>query len=170
MTGSCGDSMDSGIKNVFEYYLLQLEGLVEKVPEALFSACLADDMLSLEVNAKVAANFALRGYCPLIERDVVSFFSETPGKTAVQKQLSQTLVFVRQLPDIDRLDETVILKDKAGFTEVELPAPAFIHQYIYPNFYFHISMVYAIARANGVVLGKRDFDGFHVYSKALRLK
>ncbi|MCG7587734.1 DUF1993 family protein [Photobacterium sp. OFAV2-7] len=39
----------------------------------------------------------------------------------------------------------------------------FIHQYILPNFYFHISMVYAIAKSKGVVLSKADFDGIHSY-------
>ena len=28
-----------------------------------------------------------------------------------------------------------------------------------PNFYFHVSMVYAILRHNGVDLGKRDYIG-----------
>jgi hypothetical protein len=28
-----------------------------------------------------------------------------------------------------------------------------------PNFYFHLSHVYAILRANGVALGKRDYLG-----------
>ena len=35
--------------------------------------------------------------------------------------------------------------------------------YAVPNFFFHYSMVYAIARNAGVAIGKTDFDGFHKY-------
>lgn len=31
------------------------------------------------------------------------------------------------------------------------------------NFFFHYSMVYAIARQAGVPVGKADFDGYHLY-------
>ena len=35
--------------------------------------------------------------------------------------------------------------------------------YALPNFFFHYSMVYAIARQAGVEIGKSDFDGYHDY-------
>jgi hypothetical protein len=36
-------------------------------------------------------------------------------------------------------------------------------QFGLPNFYFHLALAHAIARANGVRLGKADFDGLHRY-------
>jgi len=30
---------------------------------------------------------------------------------------------------------------------------------VLPNFFFHVTMVYALLRQNGVVIGKRDFLG-----------
>jgi hypothetical protein len=35
----------------------------------------------------------------------------------------------------------------------------YVRQYALPNFYFHVSMTYAILRHNGVDLGKRDYLG-----------
>ena len=161
--------MEKSIKHIFEYYLGQLERIVSKIPDEMFSLSLTDDMLSLEQNAKVAANFALRGYCPLLNLEVVSFFNEAPGKAVVQKQLSDTLAFLRDLPEIQQLDEKILLPEKAGFANIELPKPLFIHQYILPNFFFHMSMVYAIAKSPGVKLGKGDFDGLHSYPENFHL-
>jgi hypothetical protein len=46
---------------------------------------------------------------------------------------------------------------------VELNGHEFIELYIIPNFLFHLSMAYAIARAEGIAVSKGDFDGFHSY-------
>ena len=47
--------------------------------------------------------------------------------------------------------------------ELDLPAAEYFHMYAVPNFFFHYSMVYAIARQGGVPVGKSDFDGYHRY-------
>ena len=44
-------------------------------------------------------------------------------------------------------------------TEMTLPAQTYLTNYALPNFYFHTSMAYAIARKNGVPLGKVNFMG-----------
>lgn len=155
--------MSISIKNLFKYYLSQLAVIVAKVPPEHFPLALSEGMFSLEMNAKIASNFVLRGYCPLLNRDVVSFFVDESGKTAVQKQLSDTLAYLEDLPEVIRLNDKELVKDKAGFSAVELAQPLFVHQYILPNFFFHMSMVYAIAKANGVELSKGDFDGIHSY-------
>jgi len=36
--------------------------------------------------------------------------------------------------------------------------------YAMPNFFFHLCMAYALLRAQGVPLGKPDFDGWHRYA------
>lgn len=155
--------MDTSIKSLFQYYLSQLDVIVSKIPPEKFPLTLANGMFTLEMNAKIAANFALRGYCPLLNHSVVSFFRDESGKEAVQEQLSETIKYLNELPEVIQFDDKKLLKDKAGFSEVELSQPVFIYRYIFPNFLFHISMVYAIAKANGVELGKGDYDGIHSY-------
>ncbi|OLQ81168.1 hypothetical protein BIT28_08075 [Photobacterium proteolyticum] len=155
--------MDISIKSLFQHYLKQLEIIVTKIPQDDFSASLTDDMFSLAMNAKIATNFALRGYCPLLGLDVVSFDSEGVDKTAVLEQISKTLNYLDESREVNNLNSQITVTDKAGFAEINLSQPAFIHQYILPNFYFHISMVYAIAKSKGVVLSKADFDGLHSY-------
>ncbi len=156
------------IKKLFSHYLQQLQEIVSLLPEELLSCSLADDMFSLEMHAKIAANFSLRGYCPLLDSKVVSFFQETPGLDALNQQISDTLTYLNAAAEIIEFDDNKQLSDKAGDAEITLPQSEFIHLYIVPNFLFHISMVYAIARANGIALSKGNFDGFHSYSPGFR--
>jgi uncharacterized protein len=155
--------MATNLKKFFQHYLSQLEIIVAKIPPDNFPLALTSGMLNLEMNAKAAANLALRGYCPLINRELVSFFGDESGKASVQTQILKTIQFLDGLPEILQLNDEILLKEKAGFAEVELPQSTFIYHYIIPNFLFHISMVYAIARANGVELSKGDYDGIHSY-------
>jgi hypothetical protein len=41
--------------------------------------------------------------------------------------------------------------------EMTLPLAQWIPGFAMPNFYFHLSMAYAILRSRGVAVGKRDF-------------
>lgn len=161
--------MNFDIKGLLSLYLNQLKVIVTKVPDELFSLSLTNDMFSLEMNAKIAANFLLRGYCPLIQVELVSFYSENSGKEAVLEQIASTKAYLENVPTLACFDDNELITDKAGFIEIRLPQSNFIHQYIIPNFSFHMSMVYAIARANGVALSKGDFDGLHSYPKVFSL-
>jgi uncharacterized protein len=151
------------IKRLFTHYLLQLKVIVSKTPPEIFPCSLSEGMFSLEMHAKIAANFTLRGYCPLLNVDPVSFYREEIGRDAVLSQIEDTLVYLADASDINEFDDSKFIVDKAGSSDIELCQSEFIHLYIFPNFLFHISMVYAIAKANGVTLGKGDFDGFHAY-------
>lgn len=155
--------MNSNIRALFLHHLSRLQTVVKKTPEAVFPCRLASDMFSLEMNAKIAANFILRGYCPLLATEVVSFYREEEGKAAVLKQIEDTIHYLQDAGDVGPLDDTILISDKAGFNLVELGQSEYVHRYILPNFLFHMSMVYAIARAHGVALSKGDFDGLHGY-------
>ena len=155
--------MTISTKGLFLRYLHQLSVIVDKTPESLFSDSLSEGMFSLELNAQVAANFLLRGYCPLASVDLVSYELIEPGKASVFKLLENVKNYLESLPDVLDFDDGKILSDTAGFSEVELPQSRFIFEYIVPNYMFHVSMVYAIARQSGVPLSKGDFDGLHSY-------
>jgi len=159
------------VKSLFEHRLALLDRMISKIPEDVFSLSLSDDMFSLAMNAKIASNFVLRGYCPLLEREVIAFDRASSSKTAVQDQITDTRQYLNDLPDVGgELSDEIMVHEKAGLVEVKLPQPEFLHNYIIPNFFFHMSMVYAIARANGVNLSKGDFDGIHYYPEGFSFK
>lgn len=155
--------MNISTKDLFLGYLRQLSIIVNKIPDSLFSDSLFDGMFSLELNAQVAANFLLRGYCPIVSVDLVSYQMTESGKSSVCKLLERVKAYLESLPDVTGFDDVKTISDTAGFSEVNLPQSRFIFEYIIPNYMFHVSMVYAIARKNGVPLSKGDFDGLHSY-------
>jgi hypothetical protein len=53
--------------------------------------------------------------------------------------------------------DEVPLTFNIGVMEPTFPIGQWIPGFATPNFYFHLSMAYAIARAKGAPLGKRDF-------------
>ncbi|WNZ54911.1 DUF1993 family protein [Microbulbifer sp. MKSA007] len=155
--------MQISIKSLLHNYLSQLLSIVTKIPQEIFHKQLASNMFSLAENAKIAANFSLRGYCPLVDQKIVTFEEDGSTKEGILRTIQKTLNYLDSLPEVTDLDSSRRINDKAGFTTVDLPQPKYIHQYIIPNLLFHISMVYAIARHCGVTLSKGDFDGFHSY-------
>ena len=151
---------------VFIHYLGQLQHVLDIIKQnkgdGLLGARLHPDMLPLVNHVRAAANFTLRGCCPLACENVVSFDSEVCTVEALQQQIEQTVAYLNGLPKA-QCEASTVLSEKAGFNEVALPADDFIMLYIVPNFFFHLNAVYAIARHEGVPLSKQDYDGFHGY-------
>jgi len=152
---------------LFLHYLRQLEAILKQV-EAFDGAVgeqrLHPDMFPLLQQARVAIGFTLRATCPLAGREIVSFRTDECTFAGVHAELERTMAYLAAIPDADFADmEALRVRTTAGFAELDLPAPAYFQMYAVPNFFFHYSMVYAIARQAGVPIGKSDFDGYHRY-------
>ncbi len=141
----------------------QLNGLLQRIPDDCFGASLAPDMLNLAEQVRTAIQFSLRVYCPLVRQTLPDFEAAALSRAELQHQLDKTQAFLAQLPDWQIADESHRIRERAGFADLELSETEFVHLYGLPNFYFHLSMVYAIARSQGVPLSKGDFDGWHRY-------
>jgi hypothetical protein len=129
----------------------------------ILEARLIDDMFPLLTQAEIAASFALRACCPIAKVEVVSFTQKERTFIGIQKQLKQTIDFLDNL-EIDSSNFVVShISDMAGPVEITLSADEFLNSFALPNFFFHLSMVYAIARARGIPATKGDYDGFHQY-------
>lgn len=151
------------LKALFHHYLQQLDVMLQQVPDDLFNRSLAPDMLNLAEQARTAIQFSLRIYCPLVHVELPDLEAKVLTRAALQQQLHQTQRYMNQLPVWPANDDQRRIYERAGFAELQLSETDFVYLYGLPNFYFHISMVYAIARAQGVDLSKGDFDGFHQY-------
>ncbi|MFS2027463.1 DUF1993 domain-containing protein [Massilia sp. GER05] len=152
---------------LFLHYLGRLDALLKQV-EA-FDGTVADrrlhpDMFPLLQQARVAIGFTLRATCPLAGREIVSFRADALTFPSVFGELERTMAYLAAIPDaaFDGMDGLTV-DTTAGFAELSLPATEYYQMYAVPNFFFHYSMVYAIARQAGVPVGKSDFDGYHHY-------
>lgn len=94
--------------------------------------------------------------------EVVSFTKSEKTFSNLKAQLRDTVEYLNSLDALENSLE-VVIKDMAGPASVSMNAGDFLVRFAYPNFYFHLSMVYAIARFKGVKLTKGDFDGLHQY-------
>jgi uncharacterized protein len=78
----------------------------------------------------------------------------------LKQRVAKTLDFLKtvtanQLKDAE--DRVVELKFPNG--TFKFSGRTYVSDFVLPNFYFHLSMVYALLRHNGVELGKGDFLG-----------
>jgi hypothetical protein len=74
------------------------------------------------------------------------------------------MAYLATIPDADFAGrDSLNVRTTAGFAELDLPAAEYFQMYAVPNFFFHYSIVYAIARQAGVPVGKAEFDGYHRY-------
>ncbi|MDO8039081.1 DUF1993 family protein [Janthinobacterium sp. SUN137] len=148
---------------IFCRSLAQLSAMLDKTGTAphMLAARLHPDMLPFAQQVRAAVSFSLRGCCPLAGLVVADF----SAAASLQEQIAHTMRYLKDIP-VERFDGPPdrICRDRAGFTDIALPADEFLHLYILPNFYFHFSMAYAIARSAGAAIGKGDFDGYHAYA------
>jgi len=151
--------------SVFLHYLGLLRTLLLRAEEAgIAGNRLHPDMAPLVQQAKSAIGFATRTCCPLAGREIVRFNDDDATVASALRELDATSRYLAAMPDdafaamATRTIDTV-----AGFAELRLPGPEFYLHYALPNFLFHYTMVYAIAREAGLPVGKADFDGYHQY-------
>ena len=152
---------------VFLHYLDRLDHLLQRVADtdpAVATNRLHPDMAPLLQQARTAIGFTLRVSCPLAGRAIVSFEGEDFTLEGVRRELAQSAACLAALP-ADAFDDLAARRvdTVAGFADLQFDGPDYFMLYGLPNFFFHYSMVYAIARQAGVPVGKADFDGFHAY-------
>ncbi|KXI27788.1 DUF1993 family protein [Paraglaciecola hydrolytica] len=156
--------------SIFTDYLSQLSHLLDKIEcnqrddTNILEARLVADMLPLGAQVEIAASFALRASCPIAQVEMLSFAKSERSFASLQSQLQQTIGFLKELMGKNTVQFVGEISDMAGPVKVTMPADEFLQRFALPNFFFHISMVYAIARMRGIPVSKGDFDGIHQYA------
>lgn len=150
---------------VFRHYLGQLRALVERAQAAgLIDARLAPDMHPFHLQVAIAAHFALRATFPLAGEPVPAFGDFPPTADGLRGRIDRAAALLAGLSpaQFDGAEARTVTGD-AGEATLHWPAADFLHLHALPNFFFHLTTAYAVLRAHGVQLGKRDFDGQHRY-------
>jgi hypothetical protein len=129
-------------------------------PAAFLQARLYPDMFALPRQVQIATDAAkgaagrLAGVDLPVFEDVETTFPELIARC------NRTVAFLDGLTaaQIDGTeDKKIVLKMRDS--SIDFVGQQYLLGFAMPNFYFHISMVYAILRHNGVQVGKRDFLG-----------
>ena len=157
--------MDIDYRNIYVKYLRLLIQLLYKLRDQesdekkFLNARITPDMFPLKVQAKVAASFALRGCCRESGENFADPGTRIDSVAGLVGYLQDVVGLVEKSPS----PEPNEVEDKAGFKMVRMAAPEYLGHFSLPNFFFHLSMVYAIAKSQGLSVTKGDFDGLHEY-------
>ena len=129
-------------------------------PAVLLGSRLAPDMFPLSRQIQIACDFAKSPIARLAGMEVPRYEDTEVTIADFKARIAKTLDFVRSVP-ADKLAgaEDRQIEWKAGPNDMSMKGAAYFGGYAVPNFYFHISMAYAILRHNGLEIGKKDFLG-----------
>lgn len=132
----------------------------------LIDARLAPDMLPFGYQVKSCAAHSLGGIEGVRAGSFSPDLSAWPSDFGGLHALLGKAVASLEALDRDAVDAMAESDTQFAFGETRIPFTGanFLLSFSQPNFYFHATTAYAILRAEGVKLGKRDFLGM------LRLK
>ncbi len=159
-------ALDHVATSMFLRGLNVLSGLIDSAVEAgldeaaLMEARLAPDMRPFPDQIRMAA-FSARS---CVARLTGQEWPKTEDTEASLAELKQTVAL--SIAFVEGVEAAAF--EGGGTRRVELRFPGvelnfegrgYLTSFALPNFYFHLSMAYAILRQAGVPLGKRDFLG-----------
>ncbi|MFN0116390.1 MAG: DUF1993 family protein [Paracoccaceae bacterium] len=155
---------------VFRHYGTRLEGLAAKGEAAgLGGARLQPDMFGFGQQVATALRLSLRVSYPLAGLPVPPDPALGTDAKGLRERFALTRAALGGLyPSAFEGAGARVIRHAAGFAELEQDGATFLHLFGMPNFLFHAGMAFAILRANGVAIGKADFDGQHDYPPGFR--
>jgi hypothetical protein len=156
---------------VFRQMLTSLRSLLDKAeasararkfePAVLLQARLAPDMFPLLKQVQIAADFAKGVSARLAGVEVPSHPDTEQTFDDLRARIDSTLAFIGGLdPAAFAGSETREIVLRPGTPkEQRYDGQRYLLAYGLPQFFFHVTTVYALLRHNGVEIGKKDFMG-----------
>jgi hypothetical protein len=129
-------------------------------PATLTGAQLIEDMKALTAQVQFACDTAKGTVSRLGDLEPVAMADSEQTFDELQARITKTIALLEGVPrnKIDgREDAAVVLKVPGG--EIPFTGRAHVLTFSLPNFYFHLTMAYALLRQAGVPVGKIDFLG-----------
>lgn len=164
-------SMTAASIPVFEIALNALSAILDKAEAyaeakkidaaVLLNARLFPDMLPLTRQVQIASDLAKNCGARLAEIDPPRYEDTENTIAELKARLSKTVAFLKSL-DTKKIDESAdreITFPLGGTNKGQMKGADYLHHFVVPNFYFHVTTAYDILRHNGVEIGKRDFIG-----------
>ena len=162
-------SMSSASLPIFKSMLENLSHILDKAqahaetrkfdPVVLLQFRLAPDMLPFTRQVLIACDAAKNGVARISGVEAPRFEDNEATFPELKARIQKTLAYLATVPG-ERLDGT---EDKDITFPVgreatrTMKGEAYLKHWALPNFFFHVTMAYAILRNNGVELGKADY-------------
>lgn len=129
-------------------------------PEVMLGLRLTPNMFSLARQVQVTCDFAKNTCGRLAQAEPPRFPDEEKTFAELYERIQKTDAFISSLsPSAFEGAETRAVQFPIAGKPFTMQGMDYLNTFALPNFYFHMTSTYAILRANGVDLGKRDFLG-----------
>jgi uncharacterized protein len=128
-------------------------------PVNLLQYRLAPDMLPFSRQIQIACDGAKNGVSRMTGLEAPKFDDTEATFAELKVRIQKTLDFLASVPN-DALDGTEakeITFPVGREATRTMTCEAYLKHWMLPNFFFHVTMAYAILRHNGVELGKTDY-------------
>ncbi|GAB3668107.1 DUF1993 domain-containing protein [Ramlibacter alkalitolerans] len=154
---------------VFQHMLRNLAFILEKGeanaqargfdPAALTTYRLAPDMLPFTRQVLIACDAAKLCAARISGVEAPKFEDNEATFADLRARVQKTLAYLETVPAsaIDGSEDRQITIPVGREKTRTMSAQAYLTTWALPNFFFHITMTYAILRHNGVDLGKADY-------------
>lgn len=163
-------SMSQASLPVFEIGLNALSAVLDKAAAAaaakkidasvLLNWRLAPDMFALVRQVQASCDQAKNGSARLAGVEPPKFEDNETTIDELKARIGKTVAFLKSL-DTKAIDASADreITFPLGPNKGQMKGGDYLNHFVLPNFYFHLTAAYAIARHCGVDVGKRDFLG-----------
>ncbi len=130
-------------------------------PQVLLTLRLAPDMLPFTKQIQIASDTAKYCVARLSGTPAPSFDDNEASMAELKMRVAKTIDYVQSVAAalIDGSEGKVIEVPIRGASALTFAGEQYLKHWVLPNFYFHLTIAYALLRHNGVTLGKFDFIG-----------
>ena len=129
-------------------------------PAIFVNARLAPDMFPLSRQVQIASDTVKGGAARLSGEEPPKYDDFETSFPELVARLRKTIDYLQTFKpaQIDDSEErAVVIKTRT--TDLHFNGLSYLTGFVLPNLYFHVTTAYAIARHNGVELGKKDYLG-----------
>jgi hypothetical protein len=129
-------------------------------PSVLLNSRLAPDMFALTRQVQIACDMVKAAAARLSGTESPAFADTETSVAELDARIAKTLEFINGIGAdkyVGSEDRDITIPRRIG--ELHLQGLPYLRDFVLPNFYFHLTTVYAILRHNGVEIGKQDFLG-----------
>jgi hypothetical protein len=130
-------------------------------PADLLATRLIDDMAPLTAQVQRATDTAKGTMVRVGGVDNVVFQDDEASFEALQERIGRAIAFIRAVPceALDGNEEASVTLTLGDGRSIPFTGRSYVQGFAMPNFYFHVTMAYALLRHRGVPIGKLDYLG-----------
>lgn len=128
-------------------------------PNTLLEARLAPDQFPLVRQVQATCDAVKLGMARVTGKDAPSHPDTEKTVDELRARIKATVAFLDTLTEKDFAEAATRVISTPRWEGKTMTGESYVLGHMLPNFYFHLTTVYALLRHNGVDVGKRDYLG-----------